>query len=78
MLAANALTVPRAGALDSPEMRRRFRREAQAAAGLTHPNLVSVYEAGEAGSVCYIASAYCPGITLAEWLKRRTEPVPWP
>jgi tetratricopeptide (TPR) repeat protein len=72
-----ALKVPRPDALASPELRRRFRQEAQAAAGLAHPNLVPVYEAGEAGPVCYIASAYCPGITLAEWLKRQTEPVPW-
>jgi tetratricopeptide (TPR) repeat protein len=72
-----ALKVPKADAMASPELRRRFRQEAQAAAGLSHPNLVPVYEAGEAGPVCYIASAYCPGITLAEWLKRRAEPVPW-
>ena len=51
-------------------------REAQAAAGLTHPNLVSVYEIGEAGGVCFIASAYCQGPNLAEWLKQRVEPVP--
>ena len=44
-------------------------QEARAAAGLDHPNLVPVYEAGEAGPVCYIASAYCPGITLAAWLQ---------
>jgi eukaryotic-like serine/threonine-protein kinase len=71
-----ALKVPLAPALVNPELRQRFRQEAQAAAGLDHPNIVSVYEAGEAGPVCYIASAYCPGITLADWLKARTEPVP--
>jgi eukaryotic-like serine/threonine-protein kinase len=37
---------------------------------------VPVYEAGEDGAVCYIASAYCPGITLAAWLKERARPVP--
>src|SRR5262249_17979345 len=41
-----------------------------------HPNIVSVYEAGEAGNVCYIASAYCPGPTLADWLRMQAEPVP--
>src|SRR5262249_30084575 len=30
----------------------------------------------EVGPLCYIASAYCPGPTLAAWLKERTEPVP--
>jgi WD40 repeat protein len=38
---------------------------------------VPVYDAGEVGPVCYIASAYCPGTTLHEWLKARAEPVPW-
>src|SRR5439155_8141059 len=45
--------------------------------GLDHPNIVPVYEAGEVGPLCYIASAYCPGPTLSEWLKQRTEPVPF-
>src|SRR5262249_48151166 len=55
----------------------RFQQEARAAAALDHPNLVPVYDAGEEGSVCWIASAYCPGITLAAWLKQRTEAVPY-
>lgn len=65
-----ALKIPRADALADPDQRHRFQREARAAAGLDHPNLVPVYEAGEVGPVCYIASAYCPGITLAHWLKQ--------
>ena len=51
-------------------------REAQAAAEFDHPNLVPVFEAGEIGPVCYIATAYCPGQTLAEWLDRQAFPVP--
>ena len=47
-----------------------------AAAGLDHPNIVPVYEAGEEGPCCFIASAYCPGITLATWLRGRTRVVP--
>jgi tetratricopeptide (TPR) repeat protein len=73
-----ALKVPRVEALLTAELRARFLRESRAGAGLDHPNLVAVYEAGEAGPVCYIASAYCPGPTLAAWLKERTEPVPVP
>ncbi len=72
-----AVKVPRAEALVSPGLRARFRQEARAAAGLEHPNLVPVYEAGEDGPVCYIVSAYCPGVTLAAWLKEQTEPVPY-
>jgi serine/threonine protein kinase len=71
-----ALKVPRAEALADSLTRMRFQNEARAAAGLDHANLVPVYEAGEAGPICFIASAYCPGITLAAWLKRHTEPVP--
>ena len=72
-----ALKVPRAEALAMPELRERFRKEAMAAAGLDHPHIVPVYEAGEEGAVCFIASAYCPGITLAAWLRRRRGPVPY-
>jgi WD40 repeat protein/serine/threonine protein kinase len=72
-----ALKVPHVEALLTPELRERFLREARAAAALDHPNLVPVYDAGEVGPVCYIASAYCPGTTLAAWLKARAEPVPW-
>src|SRR5262249_8414867 len=41
-----------------------------------HPGLVPVYEAGEVGAVCYIASAYAGEVTLASWLETRIEPVP--
>src|SRR5205823_8825000 len=72
-----ALKVPRGEALLTPELRARFQQEGRTAAALDHPNLVPVYEAGQEDDVCYIASAYCPGVTLAEWLRRRTDPVPW-
>jgi tetratricopeptide (TPR) repeat protein len=71
-----ALKMPRADVMVTPELGARFRNEALAAAGLDHPNIVPVYEAGTAGSVCYIASAYCPGMTLAAWLRQRNTPVP--
>ncbi|HUY36584.1 MAG TPA: serine/threonine-protein kinase, partial [Pirellulales bacterium] len=65
-----ALKVPRPEVLITPELHRRFLREGQAASALAHPNLVTVYEVGEDGPVCYIAAAYCEGPTLATWLKQ--------
>ena len=71
-----ALKVPHPEIVFTPALRSRFLNEAQAAAGLDHPNLVQVYEAGSIGPIPYIASAYCEGPTLAAWLKARQEPVP--
>jgi hypothetical protein len=68
-----ALKMPLPNVLIDPNWRERFLREGRAAAGLDHPNLVPVYEAGEAGLACYIASAYCPGPNLADWLAARRE-----
>jgi hypothetical protein len=70
-----ALKIPRPEALLTPDLRQRFLREAQAAASLDHPHLVAVYEAGAVGQICYIASAYCAGCTLADWLHEHPEPV---
>jgi WD40 repeat protein/tRNA A-37 threonylcarbamoyl transferase component Bud32 len=71
-----ALKVPRADTLVTSPLRERFLREARAAAALDHPNIVPVHEAGEVGPVGYITYAYCPGPTLADWLRSRAEPVP--
>lgn len=70
-----ALKIPRGEGLVSSDARQRFLREAEAAAGLDHPHLVPVYDVGEAGSVCFIASAYCAGSDLAKWQRERNEPV---
>jgi WD40 repeat protein len=69
-----ALKVPRPEFLLTPEMGR-FLREGQAVALLNHPNVLAVYEAAEIGPVCYIAEAYAPGGSLANWLAGQTEPV---
>jgi len=50
--------------------RKRLVREAQAAAGLDHPNICTIYEVGEADGHTYIAMQYIDGETLAERLKR--------
>ena len=49
----------------------RFRREAQNAAGLSHPSIVSVYDRGEAEGTYYIAMEYVEGRTLKELLVAR-------
>src|SRR6185503_1053049 len=55
----------------------RFRREAQSAAGLNHPNIVSIFDRGRAEGTYYIAMEYLDGRTLKELLvKNGPTPVP--
>ena len=61
-----ALKVPNPGTLDSPERVERFLREAKAAAGLRHPHIVPVFDAGKVGDHYYIASAFIDGKKLSE------------
>jgi serine/threonine-protein kinase len=46
----------------------RFRREAQAAARISHPNIVSVFDTGSDAGVHYIVMEFVEGRTLAEFL----------
>ena len=55
----------------------RFRREAAAAASLRHPNIVTVYDRGEARGTSYIAMEYLDGPTLKEEIGHRA-PMPEP
>src|SRR5919202_4804921 len=55
----------------------RFRREAKNAAGLSHPNIVSIYDRGNAEGTYYIAMEYLSGRTLKELLVARG-PTPIP
>jgi tRNA A-37 threonylcarbamoyl transferase component Bud32 len=66
-----ALKMPRPEAFFTPELRSRFVREGQAIARLKHPNLVEVYEAGEANTIPYLVSEFCSGGSLADWLRSR-------
>lgn len=56
---------------EDPEFRRRFEQEARNTAGLSHPNLVNVYDQGEEGGYVYLVMEYLPGITLRDLLKQQ-------
>lgn len=50
---------------------RRFRREAQAATSLAHPNVVSIYDVGEDDNTYFIVMEYVEGKTLKELIKEK-------
>ena len=54
--------------LDAQEMVRRFQNEARAAGVLNHPNIVTIYDAGEQDGIFYIAMEFIEGTTLHELL----------
>jgi len=56
--------------IDDKVVRERFEREAQAAAGLNHPNIVTVYDTGEFESHIYIAMEYVEGQSLDQLVSK--------
>ncbi|KAA3611832.1 MAG: PEGA domain-containing protein [Planctomycetota bacterium] len=54
----------------------RFHREAQSIAKLQHPNIVTVFDAGEHQGVVYLAMEFVPGRTLAEVLREDADSLP--
>src|ERR1700728_2141239 len=55
---------------EDPDFVERFRREAHAAAGLQHPNVVGVYDRGEFDGTYYIAMEYLPGRSLKQIIRQ--------
>ena len=58
-----------------PEWRRRLIREARAASGLNHPNIVTIYEIGSEGGVDFISMEYVEGRPLAQCIPPRGLPL---
>jgi serine/threonine protein kinase/Tfp pilus assembly protein PilF len=72
-----ALKLPRFGREERPHARERFLREARAAAGLRHPNICPVYDAGEIGEALYLSMAYVAGEPLSRRLVREGRLPAW-
>ena len=66
-----AVKVLRQQYVHDEEFIRRFRREAQAAASLSHPNVVSIYDVGQEEDVHYIVMEYIEGKTLNDLIKEK-------
>ena len=59
------------------EFIKRFEAEAQSAASITHPNIVSVYDVGNEGNLYYIVMELVQGKTLKEIIVEEGSALPW-
>ncbi|AFK86732.1 MULTISPECIES: Stk1 family PASTA domain-containing Ser/Thr kinase [Thermoanaerobacterium] len=73
-----AIKVLRSEFVSDEEFVRRFKRESQAAASLSHPNIVSIYDVGQEGDIYYIVMEYVNGKTLKQLIKETNGPLPIP
>ncbi len=70
-VAIKTVPLPDASDEEAQEQLERFRREAQAAGRLTHPNIVGVFDYGETAEIAYIVMEYVDGDSLKAVLDRR-------
>lgn len=70
-----AIKILRPEYIRDPKFIDSFRRESQAAAGLSHPNIVSVYDVGKEGNIYYIVMELLDGRDLSDVI-RREAPLP--
>src|SRR4029453_10660355 len=63
-----ALKVLSADIEDDPDIRVRFLREAEAAARLSHPNIITIFDVGEEGDRFFIVMELLRGATLKDFL----------
>ncbi len=66
-----AVKILRSEFTDDEEFVKRFRVEAQAAASLNHPNIVSIYDVGKQDDTHYIVMEFIDGITLKEYITQK-------
>ncbi|WP_058301649.1 Stk1 family PASTA domain-containing Ser/Thr kinase [Gorillibacterium timonense] len=66
-----AVKVLRPQFVHDEEFIQRFRREAQSAAALSHPNIVSIYDVGQREDIHYIVMEYVEGYTLNDLIKEK-------
>jgi serine/threonine protein kinase len=71
-----ALKVLTADLEDDPDIRIRFHREAEAAARLSHPNIITIFDVGEDGDRFFIVMELLRGATLREFLKQSDASMP--
>jgi serine/threonine protein kinase len=68
MVAVKTITM---GIAENPELLERFRREAVAAGGLQHPNIVTIYEMSESDGFPFIAMEYLEGDSIEKLISRQ-------
>ena len=61
--------------MEGADAESRFLREAQSAGRLSHPNIVTIYDVGEADGLAYIAMEYLPGRTLRDLMNKGPMPL---
>jgi serine/threonine protein kinase len=66
--------LPNVVAADADRMRR-FEQEAKAASGLSHPNIITIYEIDRSGSTSFIATEFIEGSTLRERVRKGPMPL---
>ena len=70
-----AIKIPHSHFVNDPDFIERFRHEAQAAAMLSHPNIVDVYDVGKDGEISYIVMEFVEGTDLKSRINREA-PLP--
>ncbi len=66
-----AIKVLRTEFINDKDLLNKFRKESQAAASLSHPNIVNIYDVGEEDNIYYIVMEYVKGKTLKQLIREK-------